>query len=163
MFDYNRDTVIADVIKALEGRLIAGALAIGHGSIEACLDVVHACEGDKFVSIATPAVSFDNAPSGRRRTLWLVPTIARLVSANASMMLKARLRGIRTKFIFGTSLLGNDVGPLIYVDFLPRALADDRYIAAPDPLVIGHGLGQIQAGLDAQKKGVSAKKVVVTL
>ncbi len=35
--------------------------------------------------------------------------------------------------------------------------------AAPEPLVIGKGLEHVQAGFDAQKKGVSARKVVVSL
>ena len=113
--------------------------------------------------MATPPVPFDQAPNGPRRMLWLVPTMARLISSNVSMMIEARLRGIHTKSVFGTSLLANEVGPMIYADFLPEALAGGRYVAAPDPLVIGRGLDQIQAGLAFQKKGVSAKKVVVLL
>jgi NADPH:quinone reductase-like Zn-dependent oxidoreductase len=162
-FDYKSKTVVSDVIKAFNGRTLAGALAIGVGSAGACLDIVHACEGNKFVSMATPPVSFDQAPDGSRRTLWLVPTMARLISSNVLLMIKARLRGIRTKFIFGSSLMANEVGPMIYADFLPKALADGRYVAAPDPMVIGRGLDQVQAGLIVQKKGVSAKKVVVSL
>ncbi len=163
VFDYRNKTVVKGVIGAFKDRTIAGALAIGLGSAETCLDIVHACKGDKFVSMATPPVSFDQAPGGPRRTLWLVPTMARLISSNVSLMIKSRLRGIRTKFIFGSSLMANEVGPMIYADFLPKALADGRYVAAPDPLVIGRGLDQIQAGLMIQKKGVSAKKVVVSL
>ncbi len=163
VFDYRSKTVVENVIEAIGDRLIAGALAIGVGSAEACLDIVHACKGDKFVSMATAPIPLDQVPSGHRRTLWLVPTIARLVSSNVSLMIKARLRGIRTKFIFGTSLMANEIGPMIYADFLPKALADGRYVTAPDPLVIGRGLDQIQAGLTIQKKGVSAKKVVVSL
>ena len=113
--------------------------------------------------MATPPVSFDDAPAGGRRTLWLVPTMARLISANVSMTIKARLRGVRIKFIFGTSLMANEVGPMIYSDFLPDALADGRHVAVPDPLVIGRGLDQVQAGMTAQKEGVSARKVVVSL
>lgn len=30
---------------------------------------------------------------------------------------------------------------MIYADFLPRALADRRRVTAPDPLVVGEGLG----------------------
>ncbi len=162
-FDYRNRTVVKDIIKAFDGRTIAGALAIGVGSAEACLDIVHACKGDKVVATATPPVSFDKMPSGRLRTLWLVPTIARMLASNVATAMKVRIRGIRTKFIFGTSLMNNEVGRMIYVDFLPQALADGRYVAAPDPFVVGRGLGLIQAGLKAQKKGVSAKKIVVSL
>jgi len=100
---------------------------------------------------------------GRSRTLWLVPTMARMVASTAAMTIKAKTRGIRTKFIFGTTLFDNEVGPMIYADFLPDALADGRYIAAPAPLVVGRGLDKIPAALEAQKKGVSAQKLVVAL
>ena len=163
VFDYNSTTVVADVVKAFKGQTIAGALAIGQGSTKVCLDIVQACRGDKVVAIATPPVSFDDAPLGRGRTAWLAPTLARLIWANLSLMLKARMSGIRTKFIFGSTLVANEVGPMIYVDFLPNALADGRYAAAPDPLVVGRGLGQIPAAVEAQKNGVSAKKLVVSL
>lgn len=163
VFDYRSRTVVKDVIKAFSGRAIAGALAIGVGSSEACLDVVHASKGAKFVSMATPSVSFDNAPTGRARALWLIPTLGRVMSSNVSLMVKARLRGIRTKFIFGSSLMDNEVSRVIYTDFLPKALADGSYVAAPDPFVVGRGLDQIPAALEAQRKGVSAKKVVVSL
>jgi hypothetical protein len=49
------------------------------------------------------------------------------------------------------------------VGFLPKALTEGKYIAAPDPQVVGKGLEYIQAGFDLQKKGMSAKKVVVSL
>jgi hypothetical protein len=93
----------------------------------------------------------------------MIPTMARLIWVNVALMISARLRGVQTKFIFGTSLIGNEVGGLIYRDFLPSALADGRYVAAPDPLVVGRGLAQIPKAIEAQKKGVSAKKIVVTL
>jgi len=163
VFDYASKTVVADVIKAFSGRTSAGAIAIGVGSAEACVDVIHACKGNKFVSTATPAVSFDTAPKGRGRTLWLIPKVGRMLAANVALALKTRTWGIRTKFIFGSSLVGNEVGPAIYVDFLPKALASGRYVAAPDPIVAGRGLEGIYAGLEAQRKGVSARKVVVTL
>jgi NADPH:quinone reductase-like Zn-dependent oxidoreductase len=163
VFDYRSRTVIADVIKAFNDRTIAGALAIGLGSAEACLDIVHACKGDKFVSMATPSVSFDKAPKGHLRMLWLVPTIGRLISSNVSMMFKSRMRRVRTKFIFGTSLMDNEVGRMIYIEFLPKALANGSYVATPEPHVVGRGLDFIQTGFDVQVKGVSARKVVVSL
>ncbi len=59
--------------------------------------------------------------------------------------------------------MNNEVGPAIFVDFLPQALAAGRYTAAPDPQVAGSGLASIQAGLDLLRGGVSATKVVVSL
>jgi NADPH:quinone reductase-like Zn-dependent oxidoreductase len=156
VFDYNSSAVVDDLIEAFRGKTIAGALAIGSGSAEACLDVVHACNGNKFVSMATPSsVSFENGMTFR--------VVLQLVSSTVSLQVKSRLRNIRTKFIFGTTLKKNEVSRVIYEDFLPQALADGRYVAAPDPYVVGKGLECVQTGLDAQMKGVSAKKVVVSL
>lgn len=51
---------------------------------------------------------------------------------------------------------------MIYRDFLPDALAEGRYVAAPKPSVLGHGVQDFQQAMDIQRKGVSAAKVVVT-
>lgn len=163
VFDYRSRAVVADIIAVLSGRRLAGALAIGLGSAGPCLDIVSACPGDKALSIASQSVSFDDAPEGAARIAWLLPKVTRLMASNAVMMLKARRRGVRTGFIFGSSLLADDVGPLIYEDFLPGALAEGRYIAAPEPLIVGQGLAEVPAALDVQKRGVSARKVVVSL
>lgn len=163
VFDYRSPTVVQDIIAALKGRPIAGALALGTGSAEICLDIVHACQGSKAVALASPSVSFEGAPTGRGRLAWLIPTMARLIGLNVVLMAKARIRGIRVKYIFGTSLMGNEVSRLVYHDFLPNALANGSYVAAPAPLVFGRGLDKIPAALEAQKKGLSARKLVVTL
>jgi hypothetical protein len=60
-------------------------------------------------------------------------------------------------------LKANEVSAAIYRDFLPDALAEGRYVAAPKPSVVGHGVGDFQQAMDIQLKGVAAAKVVVTL
>jgi hypothetical protein len=62
-----------------------------------------------------------------------------------------------------STLRANEVSKAVYEDFVPAALAVGRYQAAPEPRVVGHGLQHIQAALDAQLKGVSAAKIVVSL
>jgi hypothetical protein len=42
-------------------------------------------------------------------------------------------------------------------------LASGKFRAAPDPLIVGKGLETIQAAVGIQKKGVSAKHIVVVL
>ena len=163
VFDYASKTVIPDMVAALQERKIAGALAVGIGSAEACAAILARCKGNKFVSMATPSVSFVDAPSGRRRIFWLLPTFARMIAGQMGLRTKTRLARIGTKFIWGGSLKDNEVSRVIYQDFLPKALAEGRYLAAPDPHVIGHGLTQIPAALQAQKAGVSATKIVVIL
>ena len=163
VFDYRSRTVVRDIIRALRGKTIAGALAITTGSAEACADVVHACVGSKFVSIASQPVSFDGLPRRRGLSPQLLPLLLRLVASNLSLQVKLRTRRIRSNTIFGSSLMDNEVSTVIYADFLPQALAEGRYVAAPEPHVVGQGLGAIQAAIDAQRTGVSASKVVVSL
>jgi hypothetical protein len=70
---------------------------------------------------------------------------------------------VGAKFIFASDLKNIEVSKVIFEDFLPKALAEGKYDAAPDPEVVGKGLEYIQAGFVLQKKGMSAKKVLVSL
>lgn len=162
-FDYRSRTVTADIVSALRGREIAGAIAIGVGSGAACTDIVGACTGNRFVALATPPTSFDNVPAGRGRLRWLLPAVARMLIGNITLTLKAWRKGVRTKFIWGSALIANEVGPMIFEAFLPAALAEARFVAAPSPTVIGTGLAQVPVALERQRLGVSASKLVVTL
>jgi hypothetical protein len=146
------------LIRAFEGKTIAGALSIGHGAAEACLNILDRCKGDKFISMATYPV-----PQTPPKHFVFLSTALYFVSWHIFNWFKSRARHIRTNSIFASTLIDNGVGKAIYVDFLQGALAEGTYIAAPDPLVGGKGLEYIQAGFDLQKKGVSAKKVVVSL
>jgi NADPH:quinone reductase-like Zn-dependent oxidoreductase len=163
VFDYRSKSVVADVVTALRGRPVAGALAIGTGSAAACVDILGHCEGNRFVAMATPPTSFDEVPAGRGRMRHLAPAVARMAAGSLILALKARRKGVRTKMIWGSSLLGNEVGPMIYEAFLPAALAAKRFVAAPEAHVVGHGLDRIADALEQQRKGVSARKLVVTL
>jgi NADPH:quinone reductase-like Zn-dependent oxidoreductase len=162
-FDYRSSTVIADIVSALRGRQVAGALAIGAGSTAACIDILGACKGHRFVAMVTPPTSFDAVPAGRGRLRRLVPAIAQMLAGTMSLSLKARRRGVRTKMIWGSALIANEVGPMIFEAFLPAALAQARFVAAPSPTVVGTGLAQIPVALERQRLGVSAAKLVVTL
>jgi NADPH:quinone reductase-like Zn-dependent oxidoreductase len=71
--------------------------------------------------------------------------------------------GVNATHIFGTKLKDDDVGPMIYCGFLPRALAAKSYVAAPPAKIAGHGLEALQDALQIQKAGVSAVKIVVAL
>jgi len=162
-FDYRSKTVVHDIIKALRGSKLAGALAIGPGSAGKCITIVGACEGDHFVAMANPPASFDDVPAGKGRLLRLVPALARMIIGSIGLAIHARHMGVRTKMIWGSALLNTDVGPMIYETFLPPALAEGRFVASPEPIIVGHGLGAIPQALDRQLAGVSAAKLVVTL
>ena len=155
VFDYHSKTVVKDIIAAFQGKTLTGALAIGIGSAESCADIVHECFGNKFISMTNPSVSFTSGITLR--------LLLKLVSSNVLLQVRCWTRHIRTKYVYGSTLKENEVSTVIYKDFLPKALASGCYVAAPAPYVVGSGLEYIQAGFDAQIKGVSARKVVVSL
>ena len=158
VFDYNSKTVVKDLIHAFKGKTCASAFTVDHGAADACMDILDKCKGDKFISMA----SYPLPPMPPKRFLLLSIALY-YVFWNISHWIKCRLRHIRSNFIFGLILVDNGVGNAIYEDFLLKALAEGAYIAAPDAYVVGKGLEYIQAALDIQKNGASAKKVVVAL
>lgn len=46
-------------------------------------------------------------------------------------------QGVSSKFILSYEIRDNEVSKAVYPDFLPQALADGKFIAAPDPQVVG--------------------------
>jgi len=160
VFDYASPTVVADIVAALAGRMLAGTIALGTGSTGRCIDIAAATTGTKRVAMASTGASFE--PVARSRA-WLPVILTRIGASAAAQLVKSRMRGVRLSTIWGSSLKNDEVSGMIYADFLPSALADGRYRAAPPALVIGSGLGQVQAALDRQRAGVSAQKLVVSL
>ena len=53
-FDYKNETVVANLIDALKGKTSAGALAIGNGSADPCIEIIKKSEGKKLVALANP-------------------------------------------------------------------------------------------------------------
>ncbi|KAL1592220.1 hypothetical protein SLS60_011297 [Paraconiothyrium brasiliense] len=156
VFDYNDPKVVDDIVRTMKGRISAGAIAIGENSMFRCLDVLGRCKGDKHMAMATFPV-----PSQPKR-FALLQTIYGYVTSMISITIKSKLRGITTSFIWG-SLAHSPVGEAVYAEYLPKALVTGKFRAAPEPLVAGEGLEAIQGAIDLQKKGVSARKVVVSL
>lgn len=162
VFDYRSPTVIQDIIFALKHKTLAGALAIGNNGAESCVAVVEKSKGRKFVAMASFPFPED-LPEGSGQTLAILSLILSIIWWQISMWFKSKIKGIPTKFFIGDTLQHNEVSHVVYESFLPQALAEGKYVAAPEPYVVGHGLECIQKAFDFQKKGVSAKKVVVTL
>lgn len=71
--------------------------------------------------------------------------------------------GIEMKFIFGCTLKDNEVGKLVFENFLPQALEQGKYEAAPKPRVVGKGFESIQKAFSIGKEGVSAEKIVINV
>ncbi|KAG2178179.1 hypothetical protein INT43_003432 [Umbelopsis isabellina] len=135
-FDYKDEDVVQEIITALKDKQVAGAIAIGLGSLESCAHIVNKTNGSKFVADV------------------MSPTLTKPLPEDL---------GVTSKFVMGSDLRKNEVGEAVYGDFLEKALEYGKYVAAPDPEIAGHGLEQIQYAHEAFKKGVSAKKIVVTL
>lgn len=158
-FDYNSPTVVQAIKKAFQGKTTAGAISIGQGAAEACLSILGSCKGDKVLAMATYPMDPLNMPKN-----FVMPRMAyNYLTGLAGLWVKAKRNGVRSQFIFGDTLVDNEVGPLTYQQFLPKALEDGSFVATPEPEVVGHGLEKIQHTMDVHMKGVSAKKLIVVL
>ncbi|GHA21600.1 hypothetical protein GCM10007989_16170 [Devosia pacifica] len=163
VLDYRSRTIVADMIETLRAQEMAGAIAIGAGSSAPSIEVIGNTKGRRFVALATPPAAFDHVPRGTGHWQKIIPVLAGVATGNSALKLHALRHGVRTKFIWGSAIVSNEVGPMIFRDFLPKALADGAYIAAPLAQTAGHGLDAIPMAFEQQKRGVSAAKIVVTL
>jgi NADPH:quinone reductase-like Zn-dependent oxidoreductase len=137
--DYRDRDAINQVIAAIGAGPLAGALAIGAASLPKCWTIATRLPGPRRVAAAQPAL------------------------ATRIQMLGRRPRGVQVSAIWGGTLRHNEVGPSIYADYLPSALAENTYRPAPRAVVVGKGLEQIPTALDRIRRGVSASKLVVQL
>ncbi len=137
--DYHRPTAVAELLRALTGHQLAGVLAIGTGSAAPCIDLAARADGARAVACAAPPI------------------------ATALPRWRARRLDVRVGHIWGGTLAENDVGPAIYEHFLPAALRSGAFRPAPPPRVVGDGLDCIPSGLAQLRRGVSARKIVITL
>jgi NADPH:quinone reductase-like Zn-dependent oxidoreductase len=158
VFDYNSKTCVADIVKAFNGTTSAGAISIGPGSVSKCMEVLSQVKGKRFVAQAT--LDLPPFPKGG---LDMVPFLFSFMKGTIGIKLQQRVKGVQVKFLNGDDLESNEVGPAIYREFLPKALQDKTIVPAPKARVIGKGLDCVQQGMDLNKKGVSAEKIVVTL
>lgn len=159
VFDYRSPTVVKDIIAAFQRRTSAGAIAIGANSLVPCVTIIAASKGKKFVAQASVAGTGKPPTSmgGVASMLWA------MTSESVTATVRGKLSGVRSKFIWGTDVMANEVGAAIYQDFLPGAMAQGKFVPAPKVEVVSNGLGSIQEAFAVSYKGVSAKKVVVTL
>ena len=157
-FDYNSKSVIPDLVKTLGQTDFAGALSVGINSDGPVCDVISKCKNGKFISM----ISFPRQEP-EPKVFVLPRTIAFYAWWFISFTLKTRTRGIAWKLVAVDQMWQNGIGKAIYTDFLPQALQEGSYIAAPEPEIVGKGLESIQAAYTHQEKGMSAKKAVVSV
>ncbi|XXG99353.1 hypothetical protein Hte_005690 [Hypoxylon texense] len=163
VFDYSSETLAQDLLRALEGRELAGAYAIGNGAVEACAAVMTrrgaAPATRKRVALAGSPIVREAIPS-----FFGARVLAGVVGTALASAARRLATGVDVRFIqVGDMTRPGGVVPRIYTDFLPRALAERRYVPAPPPRVVGKGLERIEEAMAIQMKGVSAQKVVVSL
>ncbi|KAI9708374.1 MAG: hypothetical protein M1820_004078 [Bogoriella megaspora] len=158
VFDYRSPTVAADIISEFKDRTAAGAISIGSGSFQKCVDILGACKGNKFVAQATfEAPPFPKGLSGY--PVFIIGMLSKLIPGTV----RSWLKGVSHKIINGSDLVTNEVGKAIYEDFLPVALEQKKFQPAPEPQVVGKGFEYLRKATDMNKKGVSAKKLVVQI
>jgi len=162
VYDYRDPEVVDKLVAVIAGRTVAGAVAIGAGSTEACIRLLARTGGTRLAIASTP-VSLAEVAAGRRLIPTALPTFARLGLATARSALAARQAGVTARFIWGSSLRDDDLGERLWGEVLPRGLADGSLRPMPEALVTGEGLAAIQGAVDRQRAGVSAQKLVVRL
>lgn len=159
-FSYKSETVVQDITKVLSQKTVAGAIAIGNGSTEACMDILSKTRGTKFVT----QVSFPFPPKIPSTNAEFIRALAGLLWSNIFIFIKSKISGVKTKIVFGSALAHNEVGEMIYQDFLPDALNEKRFLPAPNPIVVGNGLERIQEAMNRHMhQAASAGKYVVTI
>lgn len=136
-FDYNADPAILlqQLTKAFSGKILGG--------------VLHTA-GDASVAIS------------------LCADLSTKVEGNKFFTTSVRLpeevpADFKHNRIFAATIADNGVGEAVFVDFLSQALAEGRYKPAPQAEVVGNGLESLQKATDILRKGVSAKKLVISL
>ncbi|KAM0721597.1 hypothetical protein Q7P37_002522 [Cladosporium fusiforme] len=91
-----------------------------------------------------------------------VPFLEKLGAGNLAVTLPGPQdvpQAVKVGNVFGI----NPVTHPVWQSYVPEALQQGKLKFVPEPMVIGKGLESLQKGCDANKKGVSAKKVVIEL
>lgn len=158
VLDYNGKGIVQELIAALEGKPLRGAMVIGNGGAEACGAVMAQVKCDrKFISLVSYPM-----PDPHPKSFELARTVGYFISWNVRWWISSKLRGIESKFVWGATIAYNEIGQEIFGKYLPGALAEGKFSCAPEAHVVGHRLEKLQEAFDAQKR-VSAKKIVVAL
>ncbi|KAF4333255.1 zinc-binding oxidoreductase [Fusarium beomiforme] len=136
IFNYKSPTVIEEVAKVLDGTNFAGVYdAIGE---DASFDAVSGILDRLVMTVPVASVLPSNKSTDRFKPTYVV-AFAIIQEPN------------------------QDVGEWIWKTFVPKALENGTLQPKPSPTVSGHNLHDVQRAMDLQRKGVSAKKIVVSL
>ncbi|KAL6245834.1 hypothetical protein RBB50_006987 [Rhinocladiella similis] len=136
VLDYHNPDIVAILVSLLKSHSVVGAYdAIGSPTtVGQCAAILNALQGGRIVSVGAAP---DDLPSKVE--------VSRISSGNI------------------TTEEDGIVARKVWQEYVPAALEEGTLRSAPDELVVGNGLYYVQGGLDKQKQGVSARKVVITL
>lgn len=136
VFDHNKSNVIDDIVSKLKGSDFGGTYdAIGlEDTWRASAEITEKLGGGMVVGTLPPP--------------------------DKGLPESVKVQGM---FAITVATEHKEVGDAVWTRYVPEALADGRLQAKPDPIVIGKGLDKVQEGLDKQKTGVSAGKIVIDL
>ena len=168
VFDYNSDTLVADLVRALDGRELVGAFTVGANADDVCAAVMKErlsktpqLPTRKFIALAGGAQRAPDSIQGFFGSYRLMSGFMTMMGKN---FINKMLTGFEVKFILIVGLVDPEsCVSHVYLDFLGPALAKRQFVPGPEPQVVGQGLHMINEALDVNKKGVSAKKIVVSL
>lgn len=158
VWDYNASSVIDDITGALSGKRFAGVVSIGFGAAEKCMQIVERCDGNKFIAMVTFPV-----PQKQPLNFVFLRTAGYFVSSLIYYKIRGARKGFKSSLVAIGPTLENGVARYVFTEFLPKALEARSFLLAPEPEVVGHGLEMVQEAFELLRKGVSAKKLVVTV
>ncbi|KAL2807757.1 hypothetical protein BJX63DRAFT_425123 [Aspergillus granulosus] len=142
VFDYNSTALVEDLLRVVKGHELARAYTIRQGAVEASTTVMHR-HNDSLTRKRIALASGTN---------------------NGDRLMTFELAGVEVKFIIVDGPIDpNSVVAHLYKEFLPHALEQCQFVPAPSPQVVGKELEKIQDAIETQRKGVSGRKIVVTL
>jgi len=134
-FDQADTTIVDDIVAYLKGKDVAGAFdAVSQEpTLNAICDILSQVEGKKVASSVKPGAERSAKKGVRIVTNFSIPGDARFQLWKTTWM------------------------------WLEKAMAEKRIQYMPRAEVVGHGLESVQPAVDLLAKGVSAKKLVVTI
>ena len=135
-FDQKDATLVDDMLSFLKGKDVVGAYdAVStDDTLGALCDILSRCDGRKLICAVRPGAEASSAKG--------VKIVTNFAVAPSSQP---------------------ELGRRIWQEFLEPALAKGSFQYKPDPEVVGEGLEHVQKACDLLSKGVSAKKLVITL
>ncbi|KAK5011058.1 hypothetical protein LTR28_006023 [Elasticomyces elasticus] len=138
VFDYNSGSVVDDIVSAVGDKSkfagIYDAISLPT-SYKACYAIGSKLGGCTIATVLPPPEDVQKPDNVKANGVFAV-TVA-------------------TQF--------KQVGEAVWGKYVPEALEKGMLKCKPDPMIIGKGLESVQKGVDKNKEGVSAAKVVIEL